>query len=120
MKHKAKVKLARKMRSHQESKGRIKVGIFESRAWLGRKEARAKRKEAKEEMAVEDYRGMEDYGLVAVKRDWVPEWLFRLLKPIVKYEPFRSIFLTGNPSEMDRIVKETLSSAPQKEKLEQS
>ncbi len=41
-----------------------------------------------------------DYGLVAVKRNWVPEWLWRALcwlglpwfGQFVTYQPFRFIF----------------------------
>ena len=33
-----------------------------------------------------------DYKLVAVKRGWCPDWLFYLVSPIVKYQPFRTIF----------------------------
>ena len=41
MKHKAKTKLARKLRTHQELKDR--VSIFLTQAWESRKQARARR-----------------------------------------------------------------------------
>ena len=31
------------------------------------------------------------WGLVAVKRDWVPEWLWTLTGQLPKYQPFRWI-----------------------------
>ena len=33
-----------------------------------------------------------DYGLVAVKRTWVPEWLFIVFAPVIPRQPFRWIF----------------------------
>ena len=33
---------------------------------------------------------MEKYELVAVKREWVPEWLWWLLRPVVIYQPLRA------------------------------
>jgi len=34
------------------------------------------------------------YGLVAVKRQWVPEWLFIMFAPVIPFQPFRWIFTT--------------------------
>jgi len=34
------------------------------------------------------------YGLVAVKRAWVPEFLFAMFKWVIPYQPFRWIFTT--------------------------
>lgn len=34
------------------------------------------------------------WGLVAVKRPWVPEWLFRGFKWVIPYQPFTWIFTT--------------------------
>jgi len=32
------------------------------------------------------------YALVAVKRRWIPEWLFIMFAPVIPYRPFRWIF----------------------------
>jgi hypothetical protein len=34
------------------------------------------------------------FGLVAVKRPWVPELLFAMFKWVIPYQPFRWIFTT--------------------------
>lgn len=34
------------------------------------------------------------YGLVAVKRRWVPEWLFIMFAPVIVWQPFRWVFTT--------------------------
>jgi hypothetical protein len=35
-----------------------------------------------------------DYGLVAVKRNWIPELLFAMFVYVIPYQPFRWIFTT--------------------------
>lgn len=35
----------------------------------------------------------EVYELVAIKRDWCPKWLFSFFSPVIKYQPFRIIFV---------------------------
>ena len=35
-----------------------------------------------------------EHGLVAIKRRWVPEWLFAMFKWVIVYQPFRWIFTT--------------------------
>jgi hypothetical protein len=36
---------------------------------------------------------MSNYQLVAVKRPWVPDWLFRMFRWVIRYQPFRWIFV---------------------------
>ncbi len=40
---------------------------------------------------------MGEWGLVAVKRPWVPEILFAMFKWVIPYQPFRWIFTTDDP-----------------------
>ncbi len=46
------------------------------------------------------------YLPVALKREWVPEWLWRMMvKPIQwKVWPFRQILTTSDPVEMQRLL----------------
>ena len=41
-----------------------------------------------------------DYHMLRPKRAWVPEWLWRIVRPIVLWEPFTTLF-TEPPNEDD-------------------
>jgi hypothetical protein len=41
-----------------------------------------------------------DLHLFRPKRRWVPEWLWRLVRPVVVWEPFTTLF-TEAPNEED-------------------
>ena len=41
-----------------------------------------------------------EFHLFRRKREWCPEWLWRLFRPVVLYPPFRQIF-TESPSVED-------------------
>lgn len=43
---------------------------------------------------------MTEYALFRRKRQWVPEWLWRLCKHVVLWEPFTTL-LTEPPDEED-------------------
>lgn len=45
------------------------------------------------EMQVND-EGNCGFGLVAVKRRWIPEWLFIMFAPVIPMQPFRWMFTT--------------------------
>lgn len=38
---------------------------------------------------------MATYALVAVKREWCPEWLWWLLRPVIPYQPVRWLLTTA-------------------------
>ncbi len=35
-----------------------------------------------------------EYGLIAVKRKWVPQWLWGMFKWVIPHQPFKWIFTT--------------------------
>lgn len=41
-----------------------------------------------------------EFRMVAIKRSWVPEWLYRMFNWVIPYQPFRWIFtrpVNGQP-----------------------
>lgn len=43
---------------------------------------------------------MNEYYMFRPKRAWCPEWLWRIVRPVVRWEPFLTLF-TEPPDEED-------------------